>query len=93
MYLKTCVCTRPLPPREPDVLRPPFGRGHPSDRVAETLDFLGIADLADRRVGEFSKGCASASAWAQAMLHGPKVLFLDEPTPGSTQWASSCCAA
>lgn len=55
---------------------------HPSDRVAETLDFLGIADLADRRVGEFSKGMRQRVGLAQAILHRPEVLFLDEPTSG-----------
>lgn len=55
---------------------------HPSDRVAETLDFLDIADLADRRVGEFSKGMRQRVGLAQAILHGPEVLFLDEPTSG-----------
>ena len=55
---------------------------HPSDRVAETIDFLGIADLAARRVGEFSKGMRQRVGLAQAILHRPEVLFLDEPTSG-----------
>ena len=55
---------------------------HPSDRVAETLDFLGITDLAARRVGEFSKGMRQRVGLAQAILHRPEVLFLDEPTSG-----------
>ena len=54
----------------------------PADRVAETLDFLGIADLAARRVGTFSKGMRQRVGLAQAILHRPKVLFLDEPTSG-----------
>ena len=54
----------------------------PADRVAETLDFLGIADLAARRVGEFSKGMRQRVGLAQAILHRPEVLFLDEPTSG-----------
>ncbi|MTH66126.1 MULTISPECIES: ABC transporter ATP-binding protein [Paracoccaceae] len=55
---------------------------NPADRVAETLDFLGIADLAARRVGEFSKGMRQRVGLAQAILHRPAVLFLDEPTSG-----------
>tara|TARA_R110002096_G_scaffold87751_8_gene201276 strand:+ start:4750 stop:5499 length:750 start_codon:yes stop_codon:yes gene_type:complete len=52
------------------------------DRVAETLDFLSIRDLGDRRVGEFSKGMRQRVGLAQAILHRPKVLFLDEPSSG-----------
>ncbi len=54
----------------------------PADRVTETLDFLGITDLAARRVSEFSKGMRQRVGLAQAILHRPEVLFLDEPTSG-----------
>ena len=52
------------------------------DRVEETLDFLSIKDLGDRRVGEFSKGMRQRVGLAQAILHRPAVLFLDEPSSG-----------
>ena len=58
------------------------GVDDPADRVAETLDVLGIAYLAARRVGTFSKGMRQRVGLAQAILHRPKVLFLDEPTSG-----------
>ncbi|GAB4387313.1 MAG: hypothetical protein Kow0045_18610 [Albidovulum sp.] len=51
-------------------------------RIAEVLDFLSIADLADRRVGTFSKGMRQRVGLAQAILHRPGVLFLDEPSSG-----------
>jgi len=51
-------------------------------RVAEVLDFLAIEDLAERRVGTFSKGMRQRVGLAQAILHRPKVLFLDEPSSG-----------
>lgn len=51
-------------------------------RVDETLAFLVCTDLADRRVGTFSKGMRQRIGLAQAILHRPKVLFLDEPTSG-----------
>lgn len=54
----------------------------PGNRVSETLDFLECADLANRRVGGFSKGMRQRIGLAQAILHRPKVLFLDEPTSG-----------
>ncbi len=50
--------------------------------VDETLAYLGCADLADRRVGSFSTGMRQRIGIAQAIVHRPQVLFLDEPTTG-----------
>ena len=50
--------------------------------VAETLDFLGCSDLAAKRVGAFSTGMRQRIGIAQAIVHRPRVLFLDEPTAG-----------
>ncbi len=50
--------------------------------VAETLEYLDCSDLAQRRVGSFSTGMRQRIGIAQAVLHRPKVLFLDEPTAG-----------
>nr|WP_232843812.1 ABC transporter ATP-binding protein [Rhodobacter amnigenus] len=58
------------------------GLEKPADAVHETLDFLNITELADRRVGTFSKGMRQRVGLAQAILHRPDVLFLDEPTSG-----------
>ncbi|MFZ1727513.1 MAG: ABC transporter ATP-binding protein [Albidovulum sp.] len=58
------------------------GVASPDQRVRETLDYLEVADLADRRVGEFSKGMRQRVGLAQAIVHKPKVLFLDEPSSG-----------
>jgi ABC-2 type transport system ATP-binding protein len=58
------------------------GLARPGDAVGETLDFLDITNLADRRVGTFSKGMRQRVGLAQAILHRPEVLFLDEPTSG-----------
>ena len=58
------------------------GLDDPAGAVVETLEFLDSADLADRRLGTFSKGMRQRIGIAQAIMHKPKVLFLDEPTSG-----------
>jgi ABC-2 type transport system ATP-binding protein len=50
--------------------------------VNETLAYLECSDLANRRVGSFSTGMRQRIGIAQAVLHRPRVLFLDEPTAG-----------
>ena len=51
-------------------------------RVRESLDFMGLADAADRLVRTYSGGMIRRMEIAQSMLHQPRVLFLDEPTVG-----------
>ena len=58
------------------------GVPEPRVAVAETLAYLDSTDLADRRLGSFSTGMRQRIGIAQAVLHRPKVLFLDEPTAG-----------
>jgi ABC-2 type transport system ATP-binding protein len=50
--------------------------------IDEALGFVESRDLADLRVGTFSKGMRQRIGIAQAILHKPRVLFLDEPTSG-----------
>lgn len=53
-----------------------------ADRVAEVLHVVGLAEAADRRVGTYSKGMLQRVGLAQAMVHDPRLLILDEPTAG-----------
>ena len=48
-----------------------------------------IEDVADRLCGKLSKGYRQRVGLAQAILHNPDVLILDEPTAGSTRNKSS----
>jgi ABC-2 type transport system ATP-binding protein len=49
-------------------------------RAQELMDQFGLADAANRRLSEFSKGMRQKVALIRSMLHSPRVLFLDEPT-------------
>ena len=51
-------------------------------RIAEALAFMGLADVAGNLVKTYSGGMVRRLELAQAMLHHPRVLFLDEPTIG-----------
>jgi putative ABC transport system ATP-binding protein len=44
------------------------------------LERLGIDEVADHRPGEVSAGQAQRAAVARALIHGPRVVFADEPT-------------
>jgi len=51
-------------------------------RVAELLDLVGLQDAGDRRISGYSKGMLQRIGLAQAMVHDPRLLILDEPTAG-----------
>jgi ABC-2 type transport system ATP-binding protein len=44
------------------------------------FDHFGMAEAADRRIGEYSKGMRQKLAIIRSMLHDPPILMLDEPT-------------
>jgi ABC-2 type transport system ATP-binding protein len=51
-------------------------------RARELLDLVQLSDATDRRVGTYSGGMRRRLDLALALVHQPKVLFLDEPTTG-----------
>jgi ABC-2 type transport system ATP-binding protein len=51
-------------------------------RSLELLEVVQLSDAADRRVGTYSGGMRRRLDLAMALVHQPKVLFLDEPTTG-----------
>jgi ABC-2 type transport system ATP-binding protein len=49
------------------------------ERSEELLDLLGLSDAADALVVDYSHGMRKKLVLAAALLHGPRLLFLDEP--------------
>jgi ABC-2 type transport system ATP-binding protein len=53
-----------------------------AQRAAELLEFMQLADQPKKLVTDYSHGMQKKLAMAAAVIHGPKVLFLDEPFEG-----------
>jgi ABC-2 type transport system ATP-binding protein len=51
-------------------------------RTAELLDFMQLAEQPKKLVTDYSHGMQKKLALAAAVIHGPKILFLDEPFEG-----------
>ncbi len=51
-------------------------------RQVELLDRVGLSEAADRKVGGYSGGMKRRLDLALALVHRPRILFLDEPTTG-----------
>ncbi len=56
--------------------------GTPESAVSEIIERLSLGEYADRRAGNLSLGNAQRLGLAKALLHKPRLLFLDEPANG-----------
>lgn len=52
------------------------------ERAHEALFYVGLGEARYRKLGTYSLGMKQMAKLAQALVHGPKLLFLDEPTNG-----------
>jgi ABC-2 type transport system ATP-binding protein len=59
-----------------------MNRSERKGRIAEALEFMGLTESGKRLVKTYSGGMIRRLELAQAMLHRPTVMFLDEPTIG-----------
>jgi ABC-2 type transport system ATP-binding protein len=57
-------------------------RSERKERIIDALSFMGLGQVGDKLVRNYSGGMIRRLEIAQAMLHRPRVLFLDEPTIG-----------
>jgi len=56
--------------------------GERKQRVADAIEKCRVGDVRDKLIGKLSKGYRQRVGLAQAILHNPDVLILDEPTAG-----------
>lgn len=59
-----------------------YGIDNKEEKMKEVLDFMGLSDVANQMVNQYSGGMIRRLELAQGLIHNPQVLFLDEPSVG-----------
>ncbi len=59
-----------------------YGIHNLSERVKEIIELTGLNPEKTKKIGQLSKGYKQRVGLAQALIHDPKILILDEPTTG-----------
>lgn len=59
-----------------------LGKAQLGERIPELLKLVSLESAADRPIGGYSKGMLQRIGLAQAMIHHPRLVVLDEPTAG-----------
>jgi ABC-2 type transport system ATP-binding protein len=91
--LEGCIGYLPERPAYPDYLTPQkllshYGKlsgiekGDLGSQVDGCIEQCGLGKVANQRIGKLSKGALQKLAMAQALIHDPTVLLLDEPMDG-----------
>lgn len=78
----TSTSTSPAARRSSSTRVSAVPRGERGARVGEVLGRVGLTHAADRRVGTYSRGMRQRLGLAQAIVHRPKLVILDEPMSG-----------
>lgn len=69
------------------------GKANLEHAVESVIDLVGMTEAAHRRVGTYSKGMLQRIGLAQAIVHDPQLVILDEPTAGVDPLGSAAIAA
>jgi ABC-2 type transport system ATP-binding protein len=67
-------------------------RARINEQVDSVIDLVGMTEAAHRRVGTYSKGMLQRIGLAQALVHDPQLVILDEPTAGVDPLGSAAIA-
>jgi ABC-2 type transport system ATP-binding protein len=67
-------------------------RGQIAKQVDDVIELVGMSEAAHRRVGTYSKGMLQRIGLAQAIVHDPQLVILDEPTAGVDPLGSAAIA-
>jgi len=70
-FVRTCACLTGM------------GRREAGEAAERALATVGMTEHMDRAIRGYSKGMRQRTKLAQALVHGPRVLFLDEPFSGT----------